>query len=188
MISRKETCSNSLPVECPARESALAFVTSAQIYCSHVHNLGLCQSGTARPSSSNVWLRVCKFRSLMKEGNKPTSNARIMPEARGEASQDFITLSKASELSRVETEMVSFHSGYTDCLRNQCQNLRLLTLVLNFSCNYNDVSFCQQALTLKRPPMLLTFSRNRFVYLFFTYLLQFKVNKSTKTEMHPDNR
>ena len=85
----------------------------------------------------------------MKEGNKPTSNARIMPEARGEASQDFITLSKASELSRVETEMVSFHSGYTDCLRNQCQNLRLLTLVLNFSCNYNDVSFCQQALTLK---------------------------------------
>ena len=111
----------------------------------------------------------------------------MLPEARGEASQDLITLFKASELSRVETEMVSFHSGYTDCLRNQCQNLRLLTLVLNFSCNFNDVSFFQQALTLKRPPMVLTFSRNRFVYLFFTYLLQFKVNKSTKTAMHPDN-
>lgn len=36
----------------------------------------------------------------------------MLPEARAEASQDIITLFKVSELSRVETETVSYHWYY----------------------------------------------------------------------------
>ena len=134
MIFRKETCSNSLPVECSARETNCSCVRDNRHRSSHAHPSGLCQSGTARPSSSDVW-QISVFN---KRRHQTNVQCKDVAKGMGRGISGHYSSFKASELSRVETETVSYHC--TDSFRNQCQNPTLMTSVLKFPCNYSDVS------------------------------------------------
>lgn len=84
----------------------------------HRHKSGMhTLHGCVNQAQQGLPLQMCDFVylnfSLIKEG-KPTSNAKILSEARVQLSRDIITFT-ASELSRVKTETVSYHF-YTDIL------------------------------------------------------------------------